>query len=311
MTRFHDLAGIDLNLLVAFDALARTGSVTEAAREVGVSQSAMSHTLRRLREAFDDPLFVRAGGRMAPTPRAEALAQPVRTGLVTLERALRSAGTFDPATASRTFRLAAPDLFVALVLPRLLDVVRVEAPGVGLSVEGPVRAPEAALETGELDLAVVPRTTATRDVTTGDLVRRTLFRDGFSVFLRADHPALVGGRVQLELASYLRLDHAVMSPSGGGPGVVDRALAELGEHRRVALRIPGFTLAPALLLASDLVLTAPTSLRALLPPDGIVVFDPPIPVPDHAITLCWHPRFSADAGHRWFREQLAGVAAPA
>ena len=117
----HDLHRIDLNLLVALDALTRERSVTKAAERAGVTQSAMSHTLRRLRELFDDPLLVRGRGGMVLTPRAEALTVPLRSGLVSLARTLAEPEAFDPAHASRTFRIVSPDLFDALVLPTLLQ----------------------------------------------------------------------------------------------------------------------------------------------------------------------------------------------
>ena len=157
MNAVHDTGGLhrlDVNLLVAFDTLARERNVTRAAERAGVSQSAMSHTLRRLRELFDDPLLVRGRGGMMLTPRAEELIVPVRSGLSHLVRALDEPGTFEASTARRTFRLASPDLFDALALPRLLRRFGAEAPGVDLAITSmPPRLSES-LETGDLDLAI-------------------------------------------------------------------------------------------------------------------------------------------------------------
>jgi DNA-binding transcriptional LysR family regulator len=153
----EQLAGIDLNLLVAFDALAREQSVTRAAERMGVTQSAMSHALGRLRDLLRDPLLVRGSSGMTLTPRAAELVVPLRSGLVTLGRALAEPTSFDPAQARRAFCIASPDLFDVLAVPRLLERIRSEAPGVDLSVV-PVndrRLPER-LETGEIDVAVVP-----------------------------------------------------------------------------------------------------------------------------------------------------------
>ena len=154
MNDIHDLVGVDLNLFVAFDALARERSVTLAARRLGVTQSAMSHTLRRLRELLGDPLLVRGQGGMVLTPRAEALVVPLRSSLVALGRTLTESTQFDPKTAERTFRLATPDLFDVLAIPPLLHRIRKEAPNVDLHVV-PVQRRRLAdeLETGDVDLA--------------------------------------------------------------------------------------------------------------------------------------------------------------
>ncbi len=138
MNLAHDdveaLRGVDLNLLVAFDAVARTGNVTAAARVVGVTQSAMSHALRRLRALFDDPLFVRSPGGVSLTPRAEDLLVPVRNGLVTLARALHEPAVFDPQTTSRTFVVSAVDLVTWVAAPRMLRVLAQDAPAAGLTL---------------------------------------------------------------------------------------------------------------------------------------------------------------------------------
>jgi len=315
------LSAVDLNLLVAFDALARERNVTRAAHRVGVTQSAMSHALRRLRDLFDDPLLVRGQGGMALTPRAEALVVPLRSGLVTLGRALAQPAGFDPATAARTFTLATVDLFDVLVIPALLARVRAEAPSVDLAVTptGDRRLADQ-LETGEVDAAIMPRVDADEPARAGDsddggpgLLRRRLFRDGFTCLLRADHPALAGARgrraTALSLAAYAGLSHVLVSPTGAGPGLVDRALARHGLARRIALRIPHFWSALAIIARSDLVLTAPTALARFVAGDrAIAAVPPPLRLPAHDVHLVWHARFTSDPGHRWLRERVAAVA---
>jgi DNA-binding transcriptional LysR family regulator len=327
------LARLDLNLLVAFDALAREQNVTRAAARIGITQSAMSHALRRLRELFADPLLVRGQSGMVLTARAAALALPLRSGLVTLDRALGQTETFDAKTARRTFRLASPDLFDALAIPLLLQRIRVEAPGVDLVV-APLDGRRLAdsLETGELDLAITPRvddfrgapepagqTEPAADARHDALMRRMLFRDGFSCFCRADHPALGGKRSRrdtegagatpsLSLATYAALSHALVSPTGEGPGFVDELLAKQGLSRRVALRVPHFFAALAIIERSDLLLTAPTSLARLLPMrTKVVVFPAPLRLPQHAVHMLWHERYSNEPGHAWLRDVLLDV----
>jgi DNA-binding transcriptional LysR family regulator len=302
-----DLANIDLNLIVAFDALAHERNVTAAARRIGVTQSAMSHALRRLRELFGDPLLVRGRSGMVLTPRAEQLAVPVRSGLVTLGRALSGPGRFEPATARRAFRIATPDLYDVLVVPVLLERVRAQAPGIDLSVvPNDRRRLLDRLETGEVDAAVLPRFEPpehAQEPNAAGLVRRLLFRDQHACLIRADHPALssLRKRKALSLESYAALSHLVVS-AGDGPGI-DRILEQSGLKRRVALRIAAFYTALELVRRSDLILTAPTALARFAPKDGSVIsFPPPFSLPGHSLNLTWHERFTQDPGHAWFRE---------
>ncbi len=311
------LANVDLNLLVAFDALARERNVTKAAARVGLTQSAMSHALRRLRDLFDDPLLVRGRGGMVLTSRAEALAVPLRSGLVTVHRALSDPGKFDPGRARRRFRLTSPDLFDVVMLPTVLERMRVDAPGVDLTVVNMATSTvDESLETGELDVAVLPRfleSGAASGPQSGGLVRRTLFRDGLVCAVRADHPALRlrsgARRKKLSLKAYLELSHIMVSPTGTGSGPVDRALSRQGARRRIALRLPSFAAALAIVARSDLALTGPTGLARLAPPDfRIAMYPPPLTLPHHSVDLVWHERFTNDPGHGWLRDLFADVA---
>lgn len=302
------LRAVDVNLFVAFDALARERNVTRAAERMGVTQSAMSHTLRRLRALFDDPLLVRGEGGMVLTPRAEALVVPLRAGLVSLSRALHAPGAFDAAHARRAFRIASPDLFDVLVLPGLLRRFAQVAPGVDLAVVPMPSTPGAALETGELDLVVQPHLVdGSHDydfAAVGGLQRRTLFRDRLRCFVREGHPA-IPRRGGLSMKRYVALGHVLVSPRGEGAGLVDRALAERDATRRVTVRVPQFSTALAILEQSDLVLTAPSALARVA--GRAVSLAPPVALPEHAVAMLWHPRFTEDPAHRWLREQLVAV----
>jgi DNA-binding transcriptional LysR family regulator len=313
MSEAHDggaLHRIDLNLLVALDALTRERSVTKAAERAGVTQSAMSHTLRRLRELFDDPLLVRGRGGMVLTPRAEALAVPLRSALVSLARTLAEPEPFAPGHASRTFRIVSPDLFDALVLPTLLQRLAHEAPAVDLAVVPTPKRLADSLETGDVDLAIHPVLLDPHPFDIGtqidpELQSRTLFRDSFQCFVRNDHPAL--GRRRLTLKAYSRLNHILVSPGGEGPGVVDRILEEQGEQRRIALRVPHFATALEVVAQSDLVLTGPSSLANCSVASTIASRPAPFAIPEHAITMIWHPRFTEDPAHRWLRQLMIDV----
>jgi DNA-binding transcriptional LysR family regulator len=310
MNALHDLAQVDLNLLVALDVLARERSVTRAAEQLGLTQSALSHALRRLRELLGDPLLVRGQSGMVLTPRAEALIVPLRSGLLTLGRALFTQAAFAPASAQRTFTLATPDLFDVLVLPALLARVRAQAPGIALNVIAN-NAPGLAqrLETGDVDFAVVPRVEQTRNAPpqppAHGLLQKTLFRDGYACLLRKGHPALKKPRFTLE--QYLALPHALVAPRGEGLGQVDEALAALGKSRTIALRMPHFLAALAIVARSDLVLTAPTVLAALGDPN-VTAVPAPLALPRHQVNLLWHERFDSDPAPHWLRQQIVEVA---
>jgi len=317
------LARLDLNLLVAFEALAREQNVTRAAERLGVTQSAMSHALRRLRELLGDPVLVRGSGGMVLTARAEALIVPLRGGLVSIDRALAGPPVFEPQTARRTFRISSPDLFDVLAIPLLLERLRAQAPGVDVVVAVlDERRRAASLETGEVDLVVSPQVDETKsgagELEGSGFVRRVLFRDGFSCFLRGDHPALGVKRARaagkkasppaLSVEAYAGLSHALVSPRGEGPGFVDGLLAKQGLSRRVALRVPHFFSALAIVEKSDLVLTGPSALVRLVPPSSAVIaIAPPLRLPRHALHMVWHERFSSDPGHVWLRQVLFDV----
>ena len=296
------LRGLDLDLLLYLDALLRLRGVGRAADEVGITQSAMSHALKRLRTRFGDPLLVRVGAKMAPTPFAERLHPPLRAALVDLHRALSAPHGFEPATATRTFRIATPDLFDALLLPAIADRLA-SAPAVSLSVQPYGRAPLGELlASGALDLAIVPVPEGGLPHSDGALVVKTLFRDSFRCFLRA---ATAPARWDLE--TWLSLRHVLVSPEGRGQGVVDAALAAAGHRRHVALRLPTFAAAPAVIAQTDMVLTAPASMAQLTAPLGIVDRPPPIPLPGHGIAMLWHRRFGRDPGLLWLQAQISAA----
>jgi DNA-binding transcriptional LysR family regulator len=327
MNQVHDvapaaperLAAIDLNLVVAFDALARERSVTRAAHRVGVTQSAMSHALRRLRDLLGDQLLVRGRSGMVLTPRAESLVVPLRSSLVTLGRALTEPPEFEPASARRSFCIASPDLFDVLVVPRLLARIRNDAPGIDIrviTIDDERLADQ--LETGEVDVAITPLIDRTENGPVQEdapgLLRRKILRDRFACLLRADHPVFGAGRRRsvppaLSLEAYAALSHVLVSPRGGGPGLVDEALQKHGLSRRIALRIPHFYAGLAIVAKSDLVLTAPAALGRLIPGDlPVVALRPPLRLPRHTVNLTWHERFTKDTGHAWLRRLVTEVA---
>jgi DNA-binding transcriptional LysR family regulator len=290
------LADINLNLLVALDAVLEAGTVTAAAQRMGVTQSAMSHSLRQLRALVGDPLLVRGPGGLVPTPRAQALRAPIRRALLDLQHALRDPPSFDPATATRRFRLGAGDHIAYTVLPSLLER-STETPGLDLEVVPFSPADLADLATGALDLAI-----AANVPSSPGLRREALFTDDFVCVVRCGHPLV---RRRLTLRQFVRLPHVLISPTGRGSSPVDEQLAAHGHKRRVALRIRYFLAAPLVVAQSELVLTAPRRLGEVFARHfGVELYEPPVELQPFTVEQLWHERYEADPGHQWLRQRV-------
>ena len=305
MHEAHDaLAGVDLNLVVALDALLAERHVTRAAARLGITQSAASHALARLRDLFGDPLLVRgARGAMTPTPRAEALAPQVHRVLIDLAGVLRGE-TFDPATARRVFRIGASDYAELVLLPKLIERVARLAPGIELWVHPFGDHGDAELTAGTLDVVIAPPRGAARGAGSYE---KLLFDEGFTCIVRAEHP-LAGGR--MTLARYCAAAHVLVAPRGTPGSIVDTSLAEHGRSRRIALAVPHFLVVPYIVAGSDLVATLASRIAALFTETlGLVAMPPPVPLPRFQIALAWHERNHNDTPHRWLREQMLAVAA--
>ena len=300
MHRLH-IAAFDLNLLLAFDALWTERHVTRAARRIGLTQSAMSHALGRLRAQLEDPLFQRTPRGLLPTARAHALAPAIAEALEIVRRAVAPDGRFAPATLERTFTLGTTDYGELVLLPRLFARLSREAPGVRLVVRPLAGAGARELLSGEHDLVlgVAPPDGA-------GLRGEVLFTDGFVSLLRAAHPA---ARRPLTLARYLALPHVLVSPQGRGDSAVDVALRERKLERRLVLRVPHFLSAPLVIAESDAIMTLPERVaRAVAAQHRLVVRKPPLPLPGFSFSQFWHTRNDGDAAHQWLRELLWSVA---
>jgi len=291
------LAGIDLNLLTSLDALLEERNVTRAARRLGVSQPAVSHALRRLRDLLGDELLVRTKTGMAATPRALELRPAVRVALEAAETVLRAAPAFDPATADRTFTVLMADQAAFLLLPPLLERLGREAPGICIESR-PASADGVA---ADLDLAIG----VFRDAPAG--VRdEPLWREDFACVLRKGSAAARGA---FDRKRYLALPHLLVAPRGVPGSPLDDMLARAGERRRIALTVPHFLVAPHVVATTDLVWTAPASLAraftGLLP---LVLRDPPLRLDGFTIAMRWHARLDRDPGLAWLRGVLREIA---
>ncbi|MDC3955145.1 LysR family transcriptional regulator [Polyangium jinanense] len=294
-----ELAHLDLNLLVIFDLLMTERSVTLAARRLGRAQSAVSYSLARLRETFEDPLFVRTKAGLAPTPRAEALHREVREVLSRLREVVQGQVRFDPARARRTFTVAMTDYVELVLLPVLAQRLAQVAPGVDLEVTASGDDIERQLEEGAVDLAVGVMFYERPGVYT-----RKLFGESFVCLARAGHPALTE-RETLSPETFAGLLHVLVAPRGRPGSFVDSALERMGLSRRVALRVQHYLAAPRVVAETDMVLTSPTRLaRAHAAGLAVRAFPPPVELPGFFVRAAWHERRQGDSGVSWLRGLL-------
>ncbi|TXC71282.1 LysR family transcriptional regulator [Sphingomonas ginsenosidivorax] len=301
-----DIAGFDLNLLKAFDALYAERHVTRAGQRIGLSQPAMSGALTRLREVLDDELFVRSSTGMQPTPRADDLAGPIAAALRLMRTVLQDDG-FDPATADHVVTIAMTDYAAFVLLPALLANLATEAPRLEVRVRGIFGKDEVVdlLDSGEASLALsVPVDASARILT------RPLLREGFACIARPGHPAFANAA---DVAAFAAAPHLLVSPEGDRAGLVDRKLAALGLARRVVLSLPQFLVAPFVVADTDLIATlaARVARRFAAANLGIVVYEPPIALPDWPLAMMWHRRVDDHPATVWLRDCIAGIAASA
>jgi DNA-binding transcriptional LysR family regulator len=284
----------DLNLLVALEVLLAERHVTRAARRLAITQSAASQRLRRLRAHFDDPLLVDARPLMALTPRAAALAGPLRSALAALGAALATGAPFDPRTSRRRFTLIGNDLVEMLALPLLLAHLRPEAPHVSLEMAAPGPSMAERLGAGGADVAFVTSVQAQPS-----LRQRKILDDPFVVLMRASHP--LASR-PLTLRRYTEASHVLITPQGAPGSLVDDALASLGHRRHVVQTVRHFASVPFLVAANDVIVTCPRSLaRAAQAPWPLIVREAPLELPSTTICAIWHERVHHDPGHTWLR----------
>jgi len=305
MHMVHDvkLAALDLNLLVALRALLSERHVTRAAKSLGLSQSATSHALARLRELYQDPLLVRSGRGLEPTPRAVALLPQLERGLGELERGLRAEQPFEPKRARFALRVGLADYGQAILAGALLSRLQAEAPGVNLQATSYPDLVEQ-LEVGTLDVAITVKAKLSRV-----FGERSLFSDGFVCMLRKGHPAL-RKKTRLSLPQYLALEHLLVSPGGTAGSYVDTELERRGFSRRVALQVSSFLVAPQVVAETDLISTGPERLlRPMSEHYPIVLLPTPLRLPRFELCLVWHSRREHDPAHIWMRELIVRAVA--
>lgn len=291
------LRDVDLNLLMAFDALLRECHVTRAAERIDVSQSSMSAALAKLRELFHDELLMRSPSGLTPTQRAQDVWPRVAAAIAAMEQVFEPLPAFDPATATTTFRLIVIDYIDLLLMPEVMQRVRREAPNVTVQVlqTNPHRFGDM-LATGELDMAVTYFPNAPEF-----LKGRRLFSDRFVALCAATNPA--AGR-SWDAAGFCALPHVTIEPDFAQiyNVQIDEALEPLGLRRNVVMVKPSFLALPFLLANSDLVACVPARLaRRMTRMAEVELFDIPLDLSTFDVRMLWHPRTGGSAAHEWLR----------
>lgn len=291
---------LDLNLLHVFDTIYREGSLTRAARALHLTQPAVSHSLSRLREHFDDPLFSRQGNQMVPTPLARRFLESMRPGLTQIQSAVNQFHAFDPANQRKTYSLALRDILESTFLPKLMGRLESYPELEIISQRVPRRDMETQLAAGKLDFAVDVLLPVSNQ-TGHELLRH----DRLVVLARKGHPLTSSG---LTLDKYLEARHVLVSSRSEGPGIEDFELSRFGVQRNIRLRCQHYYAACRVAEGTDLLLTMPENYaRIIAERADIDILTTPVDLPGIDVHLYWHKAYEREPALIWFREQLASI----
>lgn len=295
-----NISNFDLNLLRVFDALMREHNVSRAAERLALSQPAVSNALNRLRQLLDDPLLVRVGRSMQATPRAQALEAPIRAALQQIEQSLSAGETFDPASSRQRFRIAVTDYVELICMPRLVERLSRQAPGIRIDIHhlGP-NLPAEALDKGELDLVL-----GRFEDLPARFARRHWMSETLQLALRRDHPQIQDA---LDLDGFLKLRHLWVH-GGQTRGMVDQWLGEQGLSREILYTTPNYLQAAHIVASSELAAVLPRQLArhfaALLP---LQLFDLPMPIGPFHLELVYAAQRERDAALHWLLGLIQGI----
>ena len=293
------LSDVDLNLFVVFDAIYTEGNLTRAGEIIGITQPAVSNSLSRLRNLFNDPLFVRTADGMVPTPVAQNIIGSVRQALGLIRSSVQESEFFDPSVSNKRFRISTNDLSQAILLPRIFRLLKSTAPDIAIDCyQVHRRDMSIELASGNLDLAIdVPLTPDPQ------IKQMSLFSNPYVCVIREDNP-LVGD--DLDLDTYLNLKHIHISSRRGGLGHVDLALGKMGKKREIILRTQNHLMTHQMALTTDFAITLPLIFAGALSRTAKVRYlDLPFEVPHLETHLYWHESTDKDQANIWMREQIA------
>ncbi|MDB5939987.1 MAG: LysR family transcriptional regulator [Polaromonas sp.] len=290
--------GLDVEWLKVFDEIYKTSSVSVASERLGISQASASITLRKLREHFNDLLFSRTGRGMQPTPRAQALQPVIRRVVEDLEQARSSPQVFNPAVEEREFTICMTDISQVVLIPRLMNQLRVSAPGVRIRAETITTASARRLEDGEVDVAVgfMPGLDA-------GFYQTVLLAQHFVCVAAKRHPRIED---RLTKAAYVQESHVVVASSGSGYSVVEKVFAATGVKRQIALTVPSFLGVESIVAETELIATVPLRFaEAMRMKENIKILPVPYSLPHYDVKIHWHERFNSDAGNVWLRRMVS------
>jgi DNA-binding transcriptional LysR family regulator len=306
-----NLSGFDLNLLRVLNALLQEHSTVRAGERLGLSQPAVSAALARLRAALGDELFFRRGQGLEATQYALSLEAELAVILDRIEALIQPAGAFDPSVSDVGFRISGSDFFAELLMPRLAERLQSEAPFMRVHLVDLVADSYVdTLERYEVDLALIPA------IPLPDWAEsRPVFRSGFSVIARKDHPRLKRAAVRpgdvVPIDLFCDLGHVLFSPEGNSKAMGDAALAKVGRERRVIMTMPVFSGVYRAVAGSDLIAFLPSALATrVAPAAGLEIYRAPMPVPVAQLSMIWHRRYRSTPAHMWLRDLIADLLAP-
>jgi len=299
-----NLADFDLNLLVVLDAIYEERNLTRAGQRLGLSQPAVSHSLNKLRQAFADPLFVRNGYLMEPTPLSEELRENVKAALELTARTLADRGRFEPARSCRTFNVGIQDYPMVIIMPRLMRHLKTVAPGITIrTFHMSMEERRKALEEKKLDLVV-----GIRQDFGSSIFQQHLFDDSQGCLVRQGHP-VIGDELTLE--QYLEADFIGLSISDTQQAIVDRLLKEMGHRRNIRLTVENEVTIPQLVAATDFVANiAWLVAKEYLPWLPLRILPLPIHLEELRFFQYWHDRHHQDPGHVWLRQTIKQLCSP-
>lgn len=294
-----DLKDLDLNLLLVFDQLMAERKVSSVADSLGVTQPAVSRSLKRLRQVLGDELFCRTARGMEPTAYALHLAEPIGCALDSLRQAISQEFEFDPLRSRRNFTLRMTDIGELYIIPRLLRILSTEAPGVSITiVRDALETLKFDMEAGRIDLAI-----GLIENLETDFYSRQLLKQGYVCVFRPDHP-LAGASMSLD--DFLAADHAVVTAAGTGHAPIDDLIESQSIKRKVKLRVPNYASLELLLRGNDLIATVPEALiQPNIAPLGLAYSKHPLALPRLPVKQFWHARFHGDPGNRWLRDLIS------
>lgn len=290
------LKNIDLNLLLVFDCIYRERNLTLAGEKLGRTQSAISHSLERLRSIFNDPLFIRTPKQMRPTARTEELIEPIQNALESIHNALAPSEKFIPEQLEKTFKISMSDYCEMVILPDLMEFISENAPGVKIEILSPATIdPQEGLESGVFDLVI-----GNKDLETG-IFQQKLFEDRFVCMVKKDHETIEN---KIDLADYLRFSHIIFSPRGKSDRLVEGELRSQGLKRNIALRVPDIMVIPGVLKKTSFIVTLPLKLAESFDTNQLKILSPPLELPVLPIMQYWHEALHNDPAHGWFRKVI-------